>query len=179
MSTLDCYTEFLHKDGVTFWAHPNYRDEGPWYDWAMVRFEEGDFPCRILLFYEKMEDTSVSTSSEDTDIDGGSDNQSSIHVIVQAVTYRGEVLLQADRTWRNKVQESNLCTRWLLDMDRTRDGTNYPSPYSAPADMIQENTMVAEEEPGLCESWTGDRCIWHVKNRETHWTRLFPLTFNL
>jgi hypothetical protein len=35
-STLECYTEFLHKDGVIFQAHPNYWDEGPWYDWAMV-----------------------------------------------------------------------------------------------------------------------------------------------
>jgi hypothetical protein len=37
-SILECYTEFLHKDRVIFQAHPNYRDEGPWYDWAMVRF---------------------------------------------------------------------------------------------------------------------------------------------
>jgi hypothetical protein len=124
--TLDCYTKFLHKDGVIFWAHPKYQDEGPWYNWAMVCFEEGDFPCHILLFYKKMEDTSASTISEDTDIDGRSDNQRSIHVIVQAMTSHGEVLLQADRTRWNKMRESNLCTRWLLDTNRTRDGTNYP-----------------------------------------------------
>jgi hypothetical protein len=61
--------------------------------------EEGDFPCQILLLYEKMEDTSELSSGEDTDINGGSANQSSIHIIVQATTYCGQVLDQADRTW--------------------------------------------------------------------------------
>jgi hypothetical protein len=184
-TTLDCYTEFLHQDGVIFWAHPNYREEGPWYDWATVRFagaesgEEGDFPCRILLFYEKMEETSESSSGEDTDVNGRSTNQSSIHVIVQATTYRGQVLDHADRTRRNKLQQSHLCTRWLLDSDKARDGTSIPRLYSVPVDAIQENILVVEEEPGLCESWVGNRCIWHVKDRQTQWSHMFPLTFNL
>ena len=53
---------------VKFRCHPNFRNEGPWYDWAIVRFaQEGGatnqedsttqvpkdcVPCKILAFFE-------------------------------------------------------------------------------------------------------------------------------
>ena len=38
---------------ITFRCHPNYRGCGPWYDWAIIRFEEhdnttSDYPSRIV-----------------------------------------------------------------------------------------------------------------------------------
>ncbi len=39
--TVYCYTEWSNK-GETFRAHPNYRSEGAWYDWAAVIWEEGE-----------------------------------------------------------------------------------------------------------------------------------------
>jgi hypothetical protein len=74
---------------------------------------------------------------------------------VQATTYRGQVLDKADRNRLNKLQESHLCTRWLLDTEKARDGTNMPQLYSVPVEAIQENILVVEEEPGLRESWAG------------------------
>jgi hypothetical protein len=55
--SIECYTEMKVKEGPTYRAHPNYRNEGPWQDWANVSFgqdEQGVFrmvPSRILLFY--------------------------------------------------------------------------------------------------------------------------------
>jgi hypothetical protein len=121
--------------------------------------EDGDFPCQILMFYEKTEFTSESLTGEDTDVDGRSVNRStegsSIHVIVQSMTYCGQVLDKADRNRQNKLQESHLYMRWLLDTEKARDGTNMPQLYSVPVEAIQENILVVEEEPGLCESWAG------------------------
>jgi hypothetical protein len=32
--SIKCYTEMKVKDGLTYRAHPNYCNEGPWQDWA-------------------------------------------------------------------------------------------------------------------------------------------------
>ena len=47
---LDIYTR--HKRGdVIFHAHPNYRGQGPWKDWAMVEWAGwGRLPCHISCF---------------------------------------------------------------------------------------------------------------------------------
>ena len=51
MQFIECYTEFSHKAGSRFRAHPNYRDEGAWYDWALVRFvSDGDEEEGTSLF---------------------------------------------------------------------------------------------------------------------------------
>jgi hypothetical protein len=61
--TLHCFTEYIHKNGRKFRSHPNYHNEGPWYDWASVAFGEDEatenVPCRLLLFYRQqaMENT--------------------------------------------------------------------------------------------------------------------------
>jgi hypothetical protein len=45
------------KDGPTYYAHPNYHNEGLWQDWAKVSFGRDEHgllqmvPSRILLFY--------------------------------------------------------------------------------------------------------------------------------
>ena len=35
--TIKCYTEWSNK-GIAFRAHPNYRSEGPWFDWCSVQW---------------------------------------------------------------------------------------------------------------------------------------------
>ena len=41
------YTEFVSETGVTYRVHPNYRNKGPWYDWAIIPCPNGyeDFVC--------------------------------------------------------------------------------------------------------------------------------------
>jgi hypothetical protein len=44
--SIECYTEMKVKEGPTYCAHLNYRNEGPWQDWANVSFgrdEQGVF----------------------------------------------------------------------------------------------------------------------------------------
>ncbi len=33
------YTEY-RRDGILFRCHPNYKSQGPWYDWAVMQFED-------------------------------------------------------------------------------------------------------------------------------------------
>ena len=35
-----------------FRADPNYNHNTPWYDWALVYWDEGIIPCKLLLFWE-------------------------------------------------------------------------------------------------------------------------------
>jgi hypothetical protein len=201
-ATLNCFTDLRHKDGATFRAHPNYQAGGPWYDWAMVRFVdddeiERDFPCRLLLFYYHSNSGSTTAGGGDgggggigrggggdksddvTSCDGSEAEESGINVVVQATTYLSA--LGSDRQRKEKLAETHLCTRWLLDTRQGRDKVHeLPQLYSVPVESIQgENIMVVEEHPGLCESWIGKRYVWHVQDRRKKWPNKFPLSFKL
>ena len=39
ISTFTCVTEMKRHD-VVFRAHPNYKSNGPWFDWVIIRYEE-------------------------------------------------------------------------------------------------------------------------------------------
>jgi hypothetical protein len=47
------FTE-IQMNGCTYRAHPCYRDNGSWYDWAMVKWEGSDdpIPAKIYMFFE-------------------------------------------------------------------------------------------------------------------------------
>ena len=36
------YTEYS-RDGIQFRAHPNYQNEGPWFDWAFIKYKKTDY----------------------------------------------------------------------------------------------------------------------------------------
>ena len=179
MQFIECYTEFSHKAGSRFRAHPNYRDEGAWYDWALVRFvsdgdeEERDYPCRILLLYK---DPRPAANSDESSDDEPSDDYSGMRAIVQATNDLSD---KAEKKRKNKVMESHLCKRWLLDAKEVR-GASYvvPNLYSVDVDNIQDNVLVVEEEPGLCETWEGHRYVWTVSDRKARWPLLYPSAFN-
>jgi hypothetical protein len=39
-------TKALVLSVLSYRAHPDYHGDGPWYDWAMVKFENfGDYPA--------------------------------------------------------------------------------------------------------------------------------------
>jgi hypothetical protein len=52
-SVVDGFTEYK-KDNNVFRAHPSYRSEGAWYDWALLKFDEQEqyVPARIKMFLD-------------------------------------------------------------------------------------------------------------------------------
>jgi hypothetical protein len=40
------------RNGVIFRGHPNYRGKGTWRDWAMVKWNEGQYPAQIWCFVD-------------------------------------------------------------------------------------------------------------------------------
>jgi hypothetical protein len=80
--SIKCYTKMKVKEGLTYHAHPNYRNEGLWQDWANVSFwrdEEGlfqMFPFRILFFYIHHFD------------DNNGDQSNEIRALVQTCDYQ-------------------------------------------------------------------------------------------
>jgi hypothetical protein len=155
----------------------------------MVRFfvddddSERDFPCRLLLFYYHSNNNGSRTGGrgeESDDVSGESETaESGIYAIVQATTNLSA--LGNDRQRIENLAETHLCTRWLLDTRRGPDGAHeVPQLYSVPVESIQgENTMVVEEQPGLCESWIGKRYVWQIQDRRTKWPNKFPHSFKL
>ena len=53
-STVKGYTEFIDGSGITYRAHPNYRSQGEWNDWCLMRWEGNDepLPTKIIAFLD-------------------------------------------------------------------------------------------------------------------------------
>jgi len=64
------------QNGVIFWCHPNYKSNGEWYDWVMVKFDMGThrtsrhknnagywsdqyFPSKIMCFFRIPDDDMI------------------------------------------------------------------------------------------------------------------------
>jgi hypothetical protein len=43
------------RNGQMFRAHPNYRGKGPWKDWVMIKWVEGEYPAQIRCFLDLTE----------------------------------------------------------------------------------------------------------------------------
>ena len=56
------FLEYTDNDDVMYRAHPNFKNGGAWYDWAMLRFEDESvvegyhdkclYPTKLLAFIE-------------------------------------------------------------------------------------------------------------------------------
>ena len=64
-SVCEGFTE-IQLNGCTYRAHPYYRDNGPWYDWAMIKWEGSDdpIPGKIYMFFELNPETVQFISEE-------------------------------------------------------------------------------------------------------------------
>jgi hypothetical protein len=40
ITALPCYMEYCSPDGIWYHANPNYNNEGSWYDWGLIHFEQ-------------------------------------------------------------------------------------------------------------------------------------------
>ena len=159
---LDCFTELI-SGRHHFRAHPNFQNRGAWYDWALAQFDATNeesylIPSRVLLFYR--------------------DNGGCIMALVQTCNYMETLGDEEERAER--LFDTPLCSRWEIASQRGSDvderTPNIPKLYSVPAESLMDNVIVIEEEPGLCESWMGKRCVWLVKDRKTEWSTCFPPT---
>jgi len=176
MEELDCFTELI-SGRHRFRAHPNYQNRGAWYDWALVQFDANNdesylIPSRLLLFYRCQKDDSSNDDSSDED----SSNEGCIMALVQTCNYSETLGDEEERAER--LFDTPLCSRWEISSQRGSESDertpNIPMLYSVPAKSLMDNVIVVEEEPGLCESWMGKRCVWLVKDRKTEWSKCFP-----
>ena len=98
--------------------------------------------------------------------------------LVQTCNYKET--LGDDEERAERLYDTPLCSRWEISSQRGSDEDertpNIPKLYSVPAESLIDNVIVVEEEPGLCESWMGKRCVWLVKERKTEWCTCFPPT---
>ena len=75
VDTLEVYNEVILRDGSYVRACPNYRGEGPWFDFVNIQWENdmGEpylLPARCLAFYKKNNDCMVLLQSVDMKSDG-------------------------------------------------------------------------------------------------------------
>jgi hypothetical protein len=83
----------------TYRAHPDYCSDGPWYDWAMVKFENfGDYPSQMLLLYRKHDPV--------VDNDTGKVTNSGIYTIIHNCEMRSDTSSQR-KAW---MHETELCS---------------------------------------------------------------------
>ena len=71
------------REGQMFRAHPNFRGKGPWKDWVMIQWEEGEYPAQIWGFLD------LTDIDEGTQVllDDGLRVGSGIFAIVESCTY--------------------------------------------------------------------------------------------
>ncbi len=148
--------EFEHRTeaviaGVACRAHPNYQGDGPWYDFAMVRFEHPElgsryvddkhmYPAKILGFFRRLPpgwmDRSIVTFDEDADLD--------FSVLVHSASFQ--------RRHSEVHERRTLLTRtWLYEV---KQGLTPPPAYSVAGTtrsnvVLGEHIFAVEEQPGF------------------------------
>jgi hypothetical protein len=75
LQVLELYNEVILRDGCYVRASPNYRGEGPWFDFANIHWEDemGEtytLPARCLAFYKKNNECMALVHSVDIQSDG-------------------------------------------------------------------------------------------------------------
>jgi hypothetical protein len=124
--TLNCFTEYTHKNSTKLHMQPNYHDGGPWYNWALVSFrEEGameNVPCRLLLFYDqqaKKDNLSTSNSSQSMK------NECGIMSLVQTSSY--QQVMGTPEEHKDKMYDTDLLSHRALTGTRVAAAVGSPS----------------------------------------------------
>ena len=166
------YIEYK-RDGKTYRCHPNYRSAGPWYDWAIFRFDcsedddESDFPgaygkdeypCKILCFFHDPEENQICAL---------------VHCCVDSTHEDDSVICER---WNLEYTQQH--RKHVTDMDGKHTQRNQmilvPVIRSVPVDSIVDRVFVVEETPGIHESLNMDNpdhstLVLLVKDRDQHW----------
>ena len=143
--TLNGYTEYNRK-GLVFRAHPNYRQEGPWYDYAMITWD-----------LDMSEDSSSGVSNG-----YATDNSyNNCRTILVPAKILGFVSVQYDDTlqviihscYEQKQKESVLTRRWRFEFeeDKLSTGASIFSNVPTPDDASYKNPLIRKVEVDCIE----------------------------
>lgn len=75
LEVIEIYNEVVLRDGSYVRAYPNYRGEGPWFDFVNIQWEDENgepyfLPAQCLAFYKKNDECMVLIHSVDMNSDG-------------------------------------------------------------------------------------------------------------
>jgi hypothetical protein len=140
--------------GVSVRAHPNYRGQGAWYDYALVEYDETDrddnpvYPCKIVIFFEE-------PHSHDK------------MALVQEVDFQ---------TGRQQRRESQLFHHWTLRSKTNRMTKKSDALFTAiPLESLTDRIYVIDPCPigGFTRTDAGEFDVLVVKFAREQW----PLSF--
>lgn len=157
--TIQLYTEIRlpGSDGQTrtiLRAHPNYQSDGPWYDYALARYDEDNrndcptYPCKVVCFFQEP-------------------SSSQIMALVQEVEYQ---------TQRDTSRESQLFHHWTLQSIYNRTTGKRDSVFEAiPVESLSDRIYAIDPKPlgGFSRTEAVDFDILVVKYVKEQWPASF------
>jgi hypothetical protein len=160
ITSIQLFTEMIlpqdnGEKGTLLRAHPNYRSEGPWYDYTLAKYDEvgrGDmnpvYPCKLACFF---------THPESGDK----------MALVQEVHFQNERQLE---------RESQLFQHWTLRSRENRDTKSHDALLNAiPVEALSDRIYVIDPNPigGFTRAEASNFDILVVKYNREEW----PLSF--
>jgi len=199
--TIECYTQWSNK-GVVFRAHPNYRSEGKWHDWAAVAWEcgaetQGDPSGRSSVvgtdepaakrFRET--DEMKALSSRECPIKHGSTMEPGREFPCMLLAFfnhptEGEcaVIHSAKRrTGELSNWQSKICEPWELEFDPVERGKRAPRLRHVSVNAITQRLFVVPESQQIPLEVMVPRNPEHsprvllIRDMEKHWPRHFTM----
>lgn len=176
LGNVTLYSE-LHESalGYAFRAHPNYRSEGPWYDWAGLTYIERDaevnVPAKLLGFLENPND-----SESPFMICHTCEFQDNKHIMLSS---------QMFEHWQLQFHEQS---RYMVSQNGIRESCTFRRPLYQLEDMsILRPHLFGVEIDGALYSkrfveepveqgqslFTGDFDVIVAKDREEYWPCIF------
>jgi hypothetical protein len=142
LESLNMFTEIIHKK-KTYRAHPNYRNDGPWYDWAMVRYEPSHEDLeRAERNLEHQIESAYPPGYYPAKLLGYFMLNENLHCVIHCT-----------ETKISSVNDSCLTERWNLEYNthqrRNRDMRTTPLFRHCEVECIEDRVFVVEESPGV------------------------------
>jgi hypothetical protein len=143
LNQMQMYTEISHK-GKTYRAHPNYRNGGAWYDWAIIKFEASAVDRERDLENHRLEISPLYPPG---------------HYPVKLIGFfflddQLQCLFHCTETKVHSYEDSCLTERWKLEYDsrripRTRNTIQTPIFRYCDVESIVDRVFCVEESPGI------------------------------
>ena len=159
-------------DDVRYRAHPNYRGQGPWYDFVKVRFQVDDmenpnlypddnsvYPAKIVCFYRQ-------TAGDNFDPEGEEQRQHSVLAHCAAFHDLGSSVYG---------RKTLLTRSWLYDLDGTAAcRPKYTVVGTVETPDVIEHVFGIEENPGFFEHYRTEvsRRFIVVSDMRKDWPRI-------
>ncbi len=124
-----------HRGNNKFRAHPNYRSEGSWYDWVLVKFHVDGmgiqyYPSKILTFFTIQEKDTMDSSKSPSN--------------------KGALALIHSCESKDSDSTTAITERWNLEYETKHPQKSLQPVYRVVSvDTFGEAVYVIEEQPGL------------------------------